>query len=84
MTRTVPEGHGHRVTTPETLGKSHVPLENPAETPQSPRRDPAEPSQRPRGALSETPAEPSQRQISSASLAEGCAPQMVTLWNFEI
>ena len=52
---------------PKTLGKSRVP-------PQSPRRDPAEPS--------ETPAEPSERQISSESLAEGCAPRMVTLQNF--
>ena len=48
-------------------------------TPQSP----AEPSkqknpQSPR----ETPAEPSERQISSESLAEGCAPWMVTLRNF--
>ena len=30
----------------------------------------------------ETPAEPSERQISSESLAEGCAPRMVTLRNF--
>ena len=74
---TVPEGHEHRVTTPETLGKSRAP-------PAEPRRDPAEPSERPRGALSETPAEPSERQISLESLAEGCAPRMVTLRNFKI
>ena len=73
---TVPEGHKHRVATPENLGKSRGP-------PQNPRRDPAEPSQRPRRALGETPAEPSERQISSESLAEGCAPRMVTLRNFK-
>ena len=55
--------------------------ENPADphrTPQrprrAPRRDPAEPSERP-------PQSPL-RQISSESLAEGCAPWMVTLRNF--
>ena len=53
-------------------------------TPAEPRRDPAEPSERPRRALGETPAEPSERQISSESLAEGCAPRMVTLRNFKI
>ena len=53
-------------------------------TPAEPRRDPAEPSERPRRALAETPAEPSERQISSESLAEGCAPRMVTLRNFKI
>ena len=47
-----------------------------------PRRDPAEPSERPRTALGKTPTEPSERQISSESLAEGCAPRMVTLRNF--
>ena len=62
---------------PKTLKK------NPR-TPAEPRRDPAEPSERPRGALGETPAEPSERQISSYSLAEGCAPRMVTLRNFRI
>ena len=51
-------------------------------TPAEPRRDPAEPSERPRRALGETPAEPSERQISSESLAEGCAPRLVTLRNF--
>ena len=30
---TVPEGHKHRVTTPENLGKSRGPPQNPAETP---------------------------------------------------
>ena len=69
---TVPEGHKHRVTTPEKPRKiPQNPLERPrralGETPQSPRRDPAEPSE---------------RQISSESLVEGCAPRMVTLWNF--
>ena len=54
----------------------------PSENPADPRRDPAEPSERPRRALGETPAEPFERQISSESLAEGCAPRMVTLWNF--
>ena len=70
-TPTVPKG----ATTPENPRK--VPR-----TPAEPRRDPAEPSERPRGALSETPAEPSERQISSESLAEGCAPRMVSLRNF--
>ena len=72
---TVPEGHEHRVTTPENPRK--IPR-----TPAEPRRDPVEPSERPRRALGETPAEPSERQISSESLAEGCAPRMVTLRNF--
>ena len=72
---TVREAHKQRVTTPEKPQKI---LRTPAE----PRRDPAEPSQRPRRALRETPAEPSERQISSKSLAEGCAPRMVTLRNF--
>ena len=43
-TPTVPEGHKHRVTTPETLGKSRGSPQNPAETPQKP-------SERPRRAL---------------------------------
>ena len=64
---TVPEGHKHRVTTPKNLGKSRGPPQNPAE---------------PRRTLGETPAEPSERQISSESLGEGCAPWMVTLRNF--
>ena len=51
-------------------------------TPAERRRDPAEPSERSCRALWETPAEPSERQISSESLAEGCAPRMVTLRNF--
>ena len=72
---TVREGHKHRVTTPENPRK--IPL-----TPAEPRRDPAGPSERLGGALSETPAEPFERQISSESLAEGCAPRMVTLRNF--
>ena len=63
--------------TPETS------LENPVVGPFFPSGDPAEPSERPRGALSETPAEPSERPISSESLAEGCAPRMVTLRNFK-
>ena len=62
----------------QAQGHSRKTSENPAD----PRRDPAEPSERPRRALSETPAEPSERQISSESLAEGCAPRMVTLRNF--
>ena len=74
---TVPEGHKHRVTTPEKPRK--IPR-----TPAEPRRDPAEPSERPHRTLSETPAEPSERQISSESLAEGCAPRMLTLRNFRI
>ena len=45
----------------------------------NPQRDPAEPSERPG-----TPAEASERQISSGSLAEGCAPRMVTLRNFRM
>ena len=56
---------------PKSLGKAR-----------RPRRDPAEPPERPRRALGETPAEPSERQISSESLAEDCAPRMVTLRNF--
>ena len=72
---TVPKGHKHRVTTPENPRKI---LRTPAE----PRRDPTEPSESLRGTLSETPAEPSERPISSESLAEGCAPRMVTLRNF--
>ena len=72
---TVPEGHKHRVTTPENPRK--IPR-----TPAEPRRDPAEPSERPRRARGETPAEPFERQISSESLAEGCAPRVVTLRNF--
>ena len=77
MDPTVPEGHKHRVTTPENPRK--IPR-----APAEPRRDPTEPSERPRGALPETPAEPSERQISSESLAEGCAPRMVTLRNFKM
>ena len=52
---------------PESLRKSRGPLQNPAETPQNPRRDL-------RRALGETPAEPSERQIFSESLAEGVCP----------
>ena len=74
---TVPEGHKHRVTAPGNPRK--IPR-----TPAEPRRDPAEPPERPHGALGETPAEPLERQISSESLAEGCAPRMVTLRNFRI
>ena len=48
---TVPEGHKHRVTTPENPRKiprtPAEPRRDPAETPQNPRRDPAEPSERP-------------------------------------
>ena len=65
----IPKDHMHRAT---TLGKSCGPPQNLAE---------------PRRTLEETPAEasknPSQRQISSQTLAEGCAPRMVTLWNFK-
>ena len=71
---TVPEGHKHRVTTPEKPRK--IPR-----TPAEPRGAPQNP-ERTRGALGETPAEPSERQISSESLAEGCAPRTVTLRNF--
>ena len=56
---------------PQTLGRSRGP-------PQSP----AEPSERPPQNRRRDPAEPSERQISSESLAEGCAPRMVTLRNF--
>ena len=69
---TVPEGHKHRVTTPEKPRKI-------SRTPAEPHREPAEPSERPGRTLWETPAEPSERQISSESLAEGFAPRMVTL-----
>ena len=47
---------------PKTRGKSRGPPQSPAETPQNPRRDPAEPSE---------------SQISSGTLAEGCAPPLV-------
>ena len=74
----VPKGRKHRVTNPGKPQKSRGP-------PQSP----LEPSEKPCRALGETPqsllrdpAEPSERQISSESLAEGCAPRMVTLRNF--
>ena len=64
----VPKCHKHRVTTPENPRKiSRTPAEPSERTPQNPRRDPAEPSE---------------RQLSSESLAEGCAPRMVTLRNF--
>ena len=68
---TVPEGHKHRVTTPEKPRKIPRTSAEPRRAPQNPpsRRDPAEP-------------EPSERQISSESLAEGCAPRMVTIRNF--
>ena len=66
MCPTAPEGHQHRVTTPENRRK--IPR-----TPVEPRRDPAEPSER-------TPAEPSEKQNSSESLAEGCAPQILGWW----
>ena len=65
--------------------KGHCPRKT-SENPTDPRRTPqstAEPSERPRRALGETLAEPFERQISSESLAEGCAPRMVTLWNFK-
>ena len=58
---------------PKTLGKLRGPQQNPAE----PRRTLRE-------TLGETPTEPSERQISSESLAEGCAPRMVTIRNFRI
>ena len=65
---TVLQGHKHRVT---TLEKSCRPTQNPAE---------------PHRTLEETPAESSEnsseRQISLESLAEGCAPRMVTLQSF--
>ena len=73
--RTVPEGHKHRVTTPEKPRKIQRTPAEPRRALQNPRRDP-------RRALRETPAERSERQISSESLAEGCAPRMVTLRNF--
>ena len=66
---TVPQGHKDRVT---TLGKSRGPPKSPAETLQNPRRDPR------RG-----PLEPSERQISSEGLVEGCAPRMATLRNLK-
>ena len=76
---TVPEGHKHRVTTPKKPWKIQ------RRGPQSPRRDPRrELSERPPKNLGETPTEPSERQISSESLREGCAPRMVTLRNFRI
>ena len=59
---------------PKTFGKSRGPPQNPAE----PRRTLGE---TPRRTLGETP-QPSERKMSSESLAEGCAPRMVTLRNF--
>ena len=67
---TLPHGHKDRVA---TLGISC----GPPQTPPEPRGDPADPRRDPRR-------EPSERQISSESLAEGCAPRMVTLQNFRI
>ena len=58
----------------KNLGKSRGPPQSPAEPLQRPRRTLGEPSERP-------PQSPL-RQISSESLAEGCAPRMVTLRNF--
>ena len=57
--------------------------------PRNPRKIPQNPAE-PRRTLGETPAEPSERppqspserQMSSESLAEGCAPRMATLRNF--
>ena len=72
MIPTVPEGHKHMVTTPE----------KPRKIPRTPQNAPQNPRRHPRRALEETPAEPSERQISSESLAEGCAALMVTLRNF--
>ena len=64
----VPQGHKRTVA---TLGKCRGPPQNPTE---------------PCGFLGETPEEasknPSERQISSESLAEGCAPRIVTLRKF--
>ena len=55
---------------PTTLGKCSGPLQNTAE---------------PRRTLEDTPAQetgnPSERQVSSESLTDGCAPRMVTLRN---
>ena len=68
---------------PKTLGKSRRPPQNP--------RDPPKTLAEPRRTLGETPhdprrdlAEASEGQISSESLAEGCAPRKVTLRNFRI
>ena len=75
---TVPEGHKHRITTPENPRRTpQSPAEPSVIPPQSPLRDPCR-------ALWETPAEPSERQISSDSLAEGCSPRMVTLRKIRI
>ena len=60
----------HRVTTSENLVDPRKALQSPAE-----------PSQRPPAAAFENPSE---RRISSESLAEGCASRMVTLQNFRI
>ena len=65
---TVPQGHKHRIT---TLGKSREALLNPGE----PRRTLE-------GTSAEASENPSERQISSESLAAGCAPRMVTFRNF--
>ena len=72
--KTSSRGHSDRITTPENLRiKFHLIV----------LRTFGEPLERfPLDFLSETPAEPSERQISSESLAEGCAPRMVTLRNF--
>ena len=56
---------------PKNLGKSRG-------TPHNPRRTLGETLQ----STLRNSAEPSERQISSESLAEGCAPRMVTLRNF--
>ena len=71
---TVPEGHKHR-------SVPRKPSENPADPRRTPQ-SPAEPSERPPQNPRIDPAESSERQISSESPAEGCAPRMVTLRNF--
>ena len=64
-----PECHKHRVTIPpKNLGKSRRPPQNPTELRRTLGETPAEPSER------QISAEPSERQISSESLAEGLCP----------
>ena len=69
--------HRHRVTTAETLGKSRGPPQSLAETPQNPRRHPAEPSERP-------PQSPLRGKFPRRASRRVVPLRMVTLRNFRI
>ena len=57
-----------------SLAKSRWVAAEPRRAPQNPRRDPS----------AEASKNPFERQMSSESFEHGCAPQIVTLWNFRI